>query len=691
MGSAVENFPATAPAAGDILPVPREPEVVGISDAREPQVHPALAARIAARYTPKQETWREDRPVKIIVVGAGIGGTTTAVLLSQKVPNSTITVYDRLDNIGGTWAANVYPGARCDVPSHVYQLSFEPNLDWTEYYPKGAEIQQYYERVVAKFGLTDSFRLRHKVLRATWLPEAAQWALEVQNLETRQVFVDTADFFVSSQGRISEPKFPDIPGLADGVFRGRVVHSALWPSDLEYQGRRIAVIGAGASGQQVVCNMLKPAGHVDHYVRTKTWITASLLGDYVESTADAPGGHVYTDEEKRAFHEEPGAYVEFRRDLELRMQRSRRKGASTIGHPDNEQLREKILERILERLDGDEEWLRRITPDYVVGCKRPTPAPGYIEALKTPALSYITEKIVRVDETGLITADNTHRPADIIVAATGFENGYTSRFPVIGADGVDLRDKWGLDSPVGYPESYLGVMAPGYPNYFTVLQAQANAAGGSVPLQAEIAATYIGKLIRKVQSQSYRALEPKQEAADEFNNLIDNYFENKTILGECRSWTKIGFGKGRVVLAWPGSFHHRVRALREPRWEDFNFVRRPGAELNRFEYFGNGLTDLDETGDDIRLTDYLREYSCSSRNATSADVSKDKRRSQVLQAQRTHCQRTQTYIKMLEREVLRLRDSEKTALDRAERLQKQDGSSTGGSRDSGAAAATQRV
>lgn len=151
-------------------------------------------------------------------------------------------------------------------------------------------------------------------------------------------------------------------------------------------------------------------------------------------------------------------------------------------------------------------------------------------------------------------------------------------------------------------------MAPGYPNYFTVLQAQANALGGSVPLQTEITATYISKVIRKIQSQSYSALDPKQEAADEFNNLIDSFFDGKTMQGECRSWSKIGFGKGRVVLAWPGSFQHRVRALRDPRWEDFDFVRRPGAEANRYEYFGNGLTDIDESEDDVRLTNYLREY-----------------------------------------------------------------------------------
>lgn len=170
-----------------------------------------------------------------------------------------------------------YPGVRCDVPSHAYQLSFAPNLDWTEYYPKGAEIQQYYERVVAKFNLTDRFRLRHEVVRGTWLSEASQWAVEVRNLDTDEIFVDTADFFISSQGRISEPKSPEIPGLTD-AFKGRVVHSARWPKDLQFEGKHIAVIGAGASGQQVVSNLLRQASHVDHYVRTKTWITGSLVG-----------------------------------------------------------------------------------------------------------------------------------------------------------------------------------------------------------------------------------------------------------------------------------------------------------------------------------------------------------------------------------------------------------------------------
>ncbi|EFW99824.1 flavin-binding monooxygenase [Grosmannia clavigera kw1407] len=605
MGSVIENVPDASikDVVNDILSTQ-------VPVAQERSINPALAARIAARHTPKQKTWREDRPVTIIVIGAGIGGTTTAVLLSQKVPNATITVYDRLDKIGGTWAANVYPGVRCDVPSHVYQLSFEPNLDWSEYYPKGAEIQQYYERVVAKYGLAERFRLGHEVVRASWLPAASQWAVEVRSLATGLVSVDTADFLVSSQGRISEPKWPAIPGLAEGIFGGRTVHSARWPADLVCEGKRVAVIGAGASGQQVVSNVLRSAGHVDHYVRTKTYISSSLVGDFDEATADAPGGHVYTDEERRTFHEEPGAYVSFRRDLELRMQRRRLQGANVIDHPANLQLRERVVGRMLERLDGDDAWLHRITPDYVYGCKRPTPSPGYLEALRaTPAvLSYITDSIVSIDATGIVTADGIHRPVDVIVAATGFENGYTTRFPLIGLDGVDLRDRWGPDSPIGYPESYLGVMAPGYPNYFTVLQAQANALGGSVPLQAEITATYIGKAIRKLQSQSYSALDPRQDATDDFNNLIDGFFGNKTIQGECRSWSKIGFGKGRVVLAWPGSFQHRVRALRDPRWEDFRFVRRPDAAANRFEHFGNGLTDVDESDDDVCLTSYLREY-----------------------------------------------------------------------------------
>ncbi|KAI8289305.1 FAD-binding monooxygenase moxY [Colletotrichum sp. SAR11_57] len=165
----------------------------------------------------------------------------------------------------------------------------------------------------------------------------------------------------------------------------------------------------------------------------------------------------------------------------------------------------------------------------------------------------------------------------------------------------------GTDGKIGYPETYLGIMAPGFPKYFTVLQAQGNARGGTVPLQIEIAATYIAKCIRKVQTQSYASLDPREEAARDFNDIANGYFDNKVTTDKCNSWFKQGAGATHVLIAWPGTFHHRADILRDPRWEDFQFIRRPGAEKNRFEYFGNGLTAREVRIDEEDITGYLRE------------------------------------------------------------------------------------
>ncbi|CAH0053661.1 unnamed protein product [Clonostachys solani] len=567
---------------------------------------PKETSRSEARYHPEDKPWNQYRDVKVIVVGSGISGISAAVLLSHKVPNAKITVYEKFSKVGGTWAANVYPGVRCDVPSHVYQLSFETNANWSEYYPKGAEIQQYYERVLEKHGLTENVKTEHQVVRATWLKDASKWAVEVRELQSGNVFVDTADFLVNAQGRISDPNYPDIPGLRD-IYQGSVIHTARWPSQIDIAGKKVAIIGNGASGQQLLPNIAPVVEKIDHYVRNKTWVTPTFVRDLHQATKDAPGGPVYSEEQQTRFREDPSVLLEHRRELESKFHHP--PGGDRLDSEKNNALREKIIEVMRERLDGDEEWLQRVLPDYAPGCKRLTPAPGYLETVKSDKVEYITEGIKAFTPKGILAADGTERQVDIVILATGFEPSFNSRFPVIGTDGTDLRDKWSINGPIGYPETYLGIMAPGYPNYFFVLQAQGNARGGSVPLQTELSATYIARAIRKVQSQSYSSLDPREEAAQEFNDICAAAFENSVLTDKCNSWFKQGKGATRVVISWPGTFHHRAQALREPRWEDFNFARRHGAEKNRFEYFGDGSTAFENSGNPEDLIRYVIDSS----------------------------------------------------------------------------------
>lgn len=306
------------------------------------------------------------------------------------------------------------------------------------------------------------------MLKAQWLPNESQWEVEVRDLGTGETIIDRADFFINSQGRISEPKFPSIKGLRD-TFKGRVIHTARWPKDFDHVGKRVAVIGNGASGQQLIPNIIDDVEHIDHFVRSKTWVSPVYTGDLYSAQASQPGGPKYSEEERKKFHEDPATYLEHRRKLELSFHQSH-KGVDVIGSEANENLRKKITDVMLERLGGDEEWLARVLPDYAPGCKRLTPGPGYLESLKNPKLDYITESISHVSETGVVTKDGKLYEVDTIITATGFNNGFTPLIPIIGKGGVDLREKWAPEGQIGYPETYLGVMAPGYPNYFSILQ-----------------------------------------------------------------------------------------------------------------------------------------------------------------------------------------------------------------------------
>ncbi|KAL2678507.1 hypothetical protein Neosp_009254 [[Neocosmospora] mangrovei] len=489
----------------------------------------------------------------------------------------------------------------------IVELTLEPNTQWSEYYPKGSEIQQYYEGVVRNHGLEENFKLQHEVVRATWLTSASQWAVEVRNLRTGDVSVDTAEFLVNCQGRISKPKVPNIPGLE--AYKGPLVHTARWPADLGLTDKTVAVVGAGASAAQLIPNIAPKVKKIVNFVRSKTWVSPTFIKGIHEATGDAPGGPIYSPEQRTTFQEDPAAYVEHRREFEMRFQTRTIKGADKLGSKENAALRDNIIETMRERLGGDEEWLQRLLPDYAPGCKRLTPAPGYLETLQSPKVDYVTERITQLTPKGVQTADGAHREVDVVILATGFEPSFTTLFPVIGKAGIDLREKWSPDGEIGYPETYLGIMAPGFPNYFFVLQAQGNARGGSVPLHIETSAVFIAKAVRKIQSQSYAALDAKEEAAQEFNDVVGGFFENSVTGDSCKSWFKSETGPSRLLIAWPGSYHHRAGILRDPRWEDFTFEARPGATKNRFEYFGDGTVEK-ESGPDrdpLRLTSYLTE------------------------------------------------------------------------------------
>ncbi|KAL1893531.1 hypothetical protein Sste5346_006360 [Sporothrix stenoceras] len=556
-------------------------------------------------YPLPKTSYNAHQPVSAVIIGAGIAGIATAVLLQAKVPNLTYAIFDRHVRVGGTWEENQYPGVRCDVPSHAYQLSFAPNPHWTEFYASGAEIRQYYEDVVHKFGVDKHLKLQHEVVQAVWLTDYAHWHITVRNLVSSLEYTVTAQFLISATGRLNSAGPPNIPGL--DTFQGEIVHTARWGHNVNLNNKRVAVIGNGASGMQVLPAILPRVAHLSHFARTRNWVSAAFNGGLNARAAQKgnPAGHSIPEETRSHYASLEGQkdYLAYRKELDATFHTGF--AAFYFGSEANSKVRKDLTALISERVNHDPELLAKLIPDYAPVCKRLTPAPGYLEALSDPNVDFIQTPISCITPTSIETTDGQQYPVDTIITATGFPDNYTPAYPLIGKSGTDIRDIWGPRGTVGYPKSYFGVMTPDFPNYFFVMQTQGTPFGGTVPVKCEQTATYIAACIRKIQSQSYASLEPSQEATDDFDAVVEGFFVDKTTSDTCSSWWKSGPGPSRVTMGWPGTMHHKGDVTRTPRWEDFVFQRRKDATQNRFHYFHSGLAVREEEGDPDVLTSYL--------------------------------------------------------------------------------------
>ena len=456
-----------------------------------------------------------------------------------------------------------------------------------------------------KHGIEKHIRLRTTVTKAVWLAEEAQWEVDVIAAETGLKSSVRADFLVSAAGRLNNAKLPDIPGL--GSFEGTLLHTGRWDKSIVLEDKRVAVIGNGASGMQIVPTLLPRVQRLVHFARTRNWISAAFNNGLTSLAAKSghPGGHPYSKEQRLLFERDPAQHLKYRRDLDATFHQ----GFAAVYKDSNAnaKMRAELTMLMADRVDNDGQLLAKLIPDYAPNCKRLTPAPGYLEALLDPKLDYVTEPIAEVQCNSIVTKDGAKHDIDVIIAATGFPDTSVPGFEIRGRDGRDLREIWGKGGSIGYPRSYFGVMTPNFPNYFFVLQTQGTSLGSTVPMQCEQTATYIAQCIRKIQSQSYEALEPTEEATQEFDAVVEGFFEDKVTADSCSSWWKQGPGFSRVLVSWPGSAHHKWDLSRFPRWEDFSYQRRKGAENNRYHYFSNGLTAKEEKGDLYSITAYLTE------------------------------------------------------------------------------------
>jgi len=536
------------------------------------------------------------RPLKVIVIGAGYSGVYLAIRIPERLRNVDLVVYEKNDGVGGTWWENRYLGCACDIPSHSYQYSFDPNKNWSNLYAPAKEIQEYIEGVAKKYSADRFIKLSHKVQETRWDDKTAKWTVTVKNLVTGEVTHDQSDIVIVARGGLNEPKWPTIDGL--DTFKGELMHSARWNKSYNWENKRVGVIGSGSSSIQIVPSLQRIAGtHINTFVRSKTWISPpfgqQLWDSYGFTTTVIP------DELRKRFHDDPEYYHKFRMSVEEDIN-----GVHAItmrGTPLNLGGKEMFYQHMKQRLASRPDIFEFLAPSFSPGCRRLTPGPGYLEALTQPNVTFTTSPITKISESAVHTADGTAHKIDALVCATGFHFDSAPPFPVLGSRGLSLETKW-----QDRPTAYLSAAVAGFPNMFLMLGPNSAIGSGSLTKMIETIGDYIIRCVRKIQKEDIAAMGAKQARQDDFIEYCDEYFKSTVFTEQCNSWYKNN-KTNKVIGLWPGSSLHSIEAMRSVRWEDYEYVylhemdeegvaaamegvdgKRGPKEKNRLRWFGNG-------------------------------------------------------------------------------------------------------
>jgi cation diffusion facilitator CzcD-associated flavoprotein CzcO len=497
----------------------------------------------------------------ILIVGTGFAGIGMAIRLKQAGIDD-FTLLEQASGVGGTWRDNHYPGAACDVESHLYSFSFEPNPEWSRTYAPQREILAYLEHCVDKYDLRRHLRLETAVERASYDDERGLWTVETSTGESIE-----ARALVLGCGGLSRPAYPDIPGLQD--FEGEMFHSARWNHAASLDGKRVGVIGTGASAIQIVPSVAPVAGKLSLFQRTAPWIL---------SKNDRP-----ISEAKRA---------RFRRFPALQKlarlgQYARHELYATgfVVEPRILKAAERLAHRHIKRSVRDPELRRKVTPHFHMGCKRVLLSNDYYPALCRDNVDVVTDGIERVEARGVRTKDGTLHELDALVLATGFQAAEVgSPFEVRGKGGRDLAETWKPGA-----EAYLGTTVAGFPNLFIIVGPNTGLGHSSMVLMIEAQIRYIMGALDVLRARGLKSLDVRAEVQDAYNARIQQRLAGTVWNSGCVSWYMTASGKNTTL--WPGytlEFMARTRrfdaasyALEPERARDFRRVPRRRRVLQR--------------------------------------------------------------------------------------------------------------
>ncbi|KAF1997751.1 FAD/NAD(P)-binding domain-containing protein [Amniculicola lignicola CBS 123094] len=510
------------------------------------------------------------RKLRVIVVGAGYSGIYCGIRIPERLRNVELVIYEKNKGVGGAWWENRYLGCACDVPSHSYQFSFEPNTHWSSLYAPAKEIQGYLEGVMKKYSVDRFVRLDHQVTKCRWDEKMGKWCVSVKNLQTGEMAEDTADVVISARGNLNTPKWPDIEGLES--FGGEKMHSATWNERYDYSNKRIGVIGSGSSSIQIVPSLQRlPGTNVTTFVRSRTWISPSF-GSQLWHQHSFDGFNIPLATREK-FTSDPEYYHKFR--LMVEEDGSAAHPVTVKGTEMQQGAAEVFKQHMKERLKDAPHIFNALLPSFSPGCRRLTPGPGYLEALTQPNVSFITSPITHISSSAVHTEDGQAHEIDTLVCATGFHTSTAPPFPIIGSNNLSLAQKW-----ENRPSTYLSHSTSSFSNFFTMLGPNAAIGSGSLTMMIESIGDYIIRAIRKIQKDNIQSMSVKKEREEDFLEYVDRYFEGTVFGEECASWYKKEIGvvvegeerrKNVVTGLWPGSTLHCLEVMRSPRWEDYEY------------------------------------------------------------------------------------------------------------------------
>lgn len=489
---------------------------------------------------------------QVLIIGAGFGGMGAAIALKRQGYGQRpgdILILEREDDLGGTWHVNHYPGLAVDIPSVAYSFSFEPNPRWKHWFARGAELKQYAGHVADKHDLRRLMRFGVSVESATWDEESRHWVVEHTGGRT------TASYLITATGFLSQPRLPDIPGVDD--FGGQLIHTAQWDDDADLEGKRVAVIGTGATAVQLIPKVAQKAAALTVYQRTPIWVTPKQdfrIPDAVQSLfARVPATQRMLGRASNKLLE--GMLV------------------TAVLHYRQLNALNRVAERVakahLRRQVKDPELRRKLTPTYSFGCKRPTFANDYYPTFTQPHVTLETDPIERITSTGVVTAAG-ETPVDVLVCATGY-NLWDTNFPaidVIGRDGRSLFKEWRTD---GF-HAYQGVSITGYPN-LAVLQAAYSYNGLNYFTTIEGQMTHLERVFGELRRREAEVFEVREQADLEFTGqMLAKMPDTVFLRGDCSGARSYYFNNdGDAVLLRPESPTAGMRAMRKFPLGDYTF------------------------------------------------------------------------------------------------------------------------